>query len=370
MPTEMDVDAAEPRASGNVESTENGSIAESSLTSTPSDGDDHHFRQTIDHGHVVNQPVDKITINCIQHVNEEEAPDDSFISEARDNMTIEEREYVDRRMNKIYSNLQNTSRLDNNQPAEPSKAKGKGTDPRNWGAIELDEAECDPLIQNEIVNECNTRRDIKNQLHTQNAEPNALTADVGDVTSGGTRRNHEELVDKEESSDVSRNEVLSYIRDKKKLKREMDRVKKKEKTAHKKRKERAGSEPLSNELAALIQKVAEGSKRKQQYKALVQKGTRKSDRVATKPITQITSESALGRAFKCLSKRASHNPSDESSSSDDESDCESDSSSSGYSSESSGSSDSSSTSEESSGSSFHGCRRRHSSRHRKKSRHH
>ncbi|KAH0583455.1 hypothetical protein H2248_009082 [Termitomyces sp. 'cryptogamus'] len=192
MPTEMDVDATEPRASGNVESTENDSIAESSLTSTPSDGDDHHIRQTIDHDH-------------------EEVPDNSFISEACENIMIEEREHVDCRMNRIYSNLQNTSRLDNNQPVEPLKAKGKGTDFRNWGAIELDEAECNPQIQNEIMNKCNTRCDIENQLHTQNAEPNALTADIGDVTSDRTQCNHEELVDKEESSDVSCNEVLSYL---------------------------------------------------------------------------------------------------------------------------------------------------------------
>ncbi|KNZ78781.1 hypothetical protein J132_09919 [Termitomyces sp. J132] len=218
----MNVDAAEPLASGDVSSIKKNSLAESSLSSTPLDGDDHHINQTVDSNKVVNQSIDNITINYMQRINVEDMPEESFISEVHDNMMPEEREHVDCRMNKVYSSIQNIIHPDNYQPGESLKAKGKGTDPWNWGAVNLDEAECNLQIQNEMMNKCNTSHNLEDQLCTQDTEPNALTADVRDITSGRVQHNDEELVDEEALSSVTCDKVLSYLRDKKKLKCEID----------------------------------------------------------------------------------------------------------------------------------------------------
>lgn len=95
--------------------------------------------------------------------------------------------------------------------------------------------------------------------------------------------------------------MLDYLRNKRMLACEMDHLQKRRRLSpNKRRKGRSASGPISDELAALIQKVAEGSKTKQKYKPKPTMGERshRSDRDAvTKPIMQITSQSALGRAF-------------------------------------------------------------------------
>lgn len=62
-----------------------------------------------------------------------------------------------------------------------------------------------------------------------------------------------------------------------------------------------GPEPISDEMAALIQKVVEGSKNKHKYRRVEKQ--KPSKRPATTPITQITSKSALGQAFERLKGR-------------------------------------------------------------------
>ncbi|KAG6807663.1 hypothetical protein H0H87_001138, partial [Tephrocybe sp. NHM501043] len=174
------------------------------------------------------------------------------------------------------------------QLEEPSQAKGKGMDPQNWGNIYLDNQETDLQPQQEMLAEFNTCCNLdKHQTSTdptnvlddlENKEPPA--AKNGDETDG--------------SNDDQTKEICAYIKDKKKLLCELDRYQKKEKSSPRKKKDCAGSVPLSDELAALISKVAEGSKAKQKYKP------KKSDEklvkrtLLTQPITQITSKSALG----------------------------------------------------------------------------
>ncbi|KAG6872263.1 hypothetical protein C0995_011474 [Termitomyces sp. Mi166 len=195
---------------------------------------------------------------------------------------------------------------------EPLMGRGKGIDPRNWGGIALEGPEIDPLIQRDMFEEFNALCDLKNQAQTQNPEPNVLTTDIGDIAGGKTRRD-EEMVEETAEPEVSREDVLDYLRNKKKLQCEMDRRNKKERTSHKKRKERAGSEPLSSELATLIQKVAEGSKTKDKYKpSSGKKHTKYDSNAATKPITQITAKSALGCAFGRLDKHRCYQPSEDS----------------------------------------------------------
>ncbi|KAG6827513.1 hypothetical protein H0H93_015565, partial [Arthromyces matolae] len=146
---------------------------------------------------------------------------------------------------------------------------------------------------------------------------------------------------------VRREDVLDYLKNKRALQREMDRRRKKRDSSHKRRKDRAGSQPMSDELAKLIQKVAEGDRKKYKYKPAEKSSKTKDDRRgAMKPITQVTAKSSLGRAFERLGKRMRHDSSDD----PDDSDPSSDSSDPDYSdSDSEDSSDSSSSDSESSG---------------------
>ncbi|KAG6886693.1 hypothetical protein C0995_005789 [Termitomyces sp. Mi166 len=294
MPTEMDVDAAEPMAGGNVGFSRNDSYVESSLTSSSPDIDEHCDVNTVD-------PVLDSTNNhdtgthyhCVAMETE-----DPF-TEAHSCLTDTDREHIDKQMAKVSfpSNPTNTS---GTYPGKSSLGKGKDVDPRNWGGISLDNPEMDPQIQQDMLMEFNARCDIDPQPSTCNLEPNTLTADIGYIT-GGDMQCNEEMNGEDALHEVSYKDVLEYLHNKKELECEMDRLWKKEKTSHRKHKEHADSELLSNKLTALIQKVTKGSKRKQKYKSDMRKKTSKSD-VATKPITQITSKSALGHAFERLGK--------------------------------------------------------------------
>ncbi|KAG6839427.1 hypothetical protein H0H87_000826, partial [Tephrocybe sp. NHM501043] len=139
----------------------------------------------------------------------------------------------------------------------------------------------------------------------ENREPPATKN--GDETDGSNN---------DQTKEVLCEEICAYIKDKKQLLCELDRYQKKEKSFPRKKKDHAGSVPLSDELAALISKVAEGSKAKQKYKP------RKSDEKlvkhtsSTQPITQITSKSALGCTFKHLNKKHKNDSSDDPSSSE------------------------------------------------------
>ncbi|KAG6875801.1 hypothetical protein C0993_007390, partial [Termitomyces sp. T159_Od127] len=355
MPAESKVDAAEPLASGEVDPEgDNVSNGESSLTSSVSDSDKANKAPTRSNYDSSEPIAQDIKLHC--HFVEDEL--EETFAEARSHLTDAERERIDKRMEKILPN--HMSEYDG---PDRSQGKGKGADPRNWGDIELDETEVNPQLQHDLLEEFNKIRDRELQPQTRELELNAQIVDQEGIEDGETAPEGD-MAEETDQYEVSREDVLDYLRNKRKLTRELDQLRKKEKTARKKRKVRAGSEPISDELAALIQKVAEGSRNKHKYKPATS-GKVKDRDAATKPITQVTSKSALGRAFGRLGNHQRHNASDSdpeepSSSSDDDSDLNSNS---GYDSEDSESSFTSSGS--ASSSRHHGRRRSHHSKHKR-----
>ncbi|KAG6887249.1 hypothetical protein C0995_016645 [Termitomyces sp. Mi166 len=114
MPTEMDVDAAEPSAGGNVDSP--------NKTTAPNVRAYCRFAET--------------------------EPEDTF-AEARNRLTDTEREHIDKQMEKVYSSTNRST----GDYTGTSNGKGKSIDPRNWGGITLEGSEMDPLIQlEEFIN--------------------------------------------------------------------------------------------------------------------------------------------------------------------------------------------------------------------------
>lgn len=269
MPTEIHVDAAELKASENDADNANVSFGESSLTSSENDGEDRPPTSS-----VIPDVVDmnRNQSNHIVHAQRKSTDDiedeDTFshnLEVARNNMSQQDRERVDKRMERV-TFLDNPDNTANCYGGESSQTKGKAIDPRNWGEVQLDEAEMDPQIQGEILTEYNTRLEVENHPSTPEPEVDDTTHDVLNVE-GSEDYPHEEMGDNDnDQPEVSCEELREYLRNKRKLERKMDQLRKKDRTSHKKRKERASSEPVSQELAALIQKVAEGSKRKSKYK--------------------------------------------------------------------------------------------------------
>ncbi|KAG6853165.1 hypothetical protein H0H87_008789, partial [Tephrocybe sp. NHM501043] len=333
MPAEIIADAAEPAtASGNVDSTENNDTQSSPLTSESScesDRDDDRDNINVETG--LSSVQDNIRTRTskpsmrdvrrayVEEAYDEEAPtrctqeQDHIIAEARNNMTTEERERVDRRAENV--RIAKSMHVQEDEPGEPSQAKGKGVDPRNWGNIHLDNLEIDPQLQQEMLAEFYARRNP--DKHQTSPDSTTAPADLenerlpasknGDETDGSSD---------EQTEEVSREEIRAYIKDKKRLLCELDRYRKKEKSSPRKKKDRAGSVPLSDELAALISKVAEGSKAKQKYKPRKSNEKLAKRTSSTQPITQITSKSALGRAFERLNKKHKNDSSDDPSSSE------------------------------------------------------
>ncbi|KAG6891119.1 hypothetical protein C0995_014209 [Termitomyces sp. Mi166 len=168
MPTEMDVDAAEPSAGGNVGTFGNDSNVESSLISSLSDVDERRDVSTmepeIDSPNKTTAP-DVRTHCCFVEME----PEDTF-AKARNRLTGTEREHIDKRMEKVYSS---TNQSTDDYPGT-SNGKGKGIDPWNWGGIALEGPEMDALIQHDMLEEFNALHDLGNQLQTQNPEPNTL----------------------------------------------------------------------------------------------------------------------------------------------------------------------------------------------------
>lgn len=308
MPTEIYVDDAVPQAGGSVSSPEHDNPEEPSLTGSLEDNDEHRYVSTVEPDTV---DPSNIEINAAYpQPAPHDAPDEHLardIAEARNNMTQDEREQIDKRMEKV------SFLTSHNEPQD----KGKGTDPRNWGGVILDEVEMNPNIQRDI---------LAGILPTRGREPQPSNQERDDITTtpetqstgGGVGNRNGETGDNITGKVPSRKDVLDYLHNKKRLAREMDRINKIQMSSHKKRRGRATSEPISDELAALIQKVAEGSKSRSRYRPTCHKetgreaGTRnRADRdAATKPITQITAHSALGRALYRLGKRRRRNSSE------------------------------------------------------------
>ncbi|KAG6843439.1 hypothetical protein H0H87_004613, partial [Tephrocybe sp. NHM501043] len=88
---------------------------------------------------------------------DEEAPtcctqeQDHIIAKACNNMTTEECEYVDRRVENVH--VTKSMHVQEDKLGELSQAKGKGMDPWNWGNIHLDNLETDPQLQQEMLAE-------------------------------------------------------------------------------------------------------------------------------------------------------------------------------------------------------------------------
>ncbi|KAG6858907.1 hypothetical protein C0993_004893, partial [Termitomyces sp. T159_Od127] len=80
-------------------------------------------------------------------------PLEEVLVEARRNLTDEQRTQIDRRMEKVHF-------IHDNQQKEPSQSKGKSVDPGNWGDIQFDEAEIDPQIQQDLIEDYNRQRDL------------------------------------------------------------------------------------------------------------------------------------------------------------------------------------------------------------------
>ncbi|KAG6882482.1 hypothetical protein C0993_010397 [Termitomyces sp. T159_Od127] len=291
-----EADAPEPEASEDVAARGDENM-DSSLTSSESDGDDHQDHSTLP---VVDSAIDKMglenqdVLTHVPDIEESESanlPLEDVLIEARRNLTEKQRIHVDRRMENVHF-MPNTT-----QSGEPSQPKGKGVDPGNWGDIQFDDVEIDPQIQQEMIEDCNLHRELPDNQAYQS-------------------------------------ELLEYLRDRKTLARKLDRHQKKQASAHRKKKDHAGSLPLSGKLEDLIRKVAKGSSKKSKYKSTNGKAKNKSDLLnSTKPITQVTRESALSRALERLSKKRKQ-PSEDSSSSSSDDESEPDSSGSSYDSES------------------------------------
>ncbi|KAG6867122.1 hypothetical protein C0993_006576 [Termitomyces sp. T159_Od127] len=277
MPTAVGVDAPEPEASGNVGSMKNDG---GSGKDNPEPSDDDHCMTSGE-----NPVVDK-TINSNTNEtgtlpkthNEFNSTQDDVFDAARRNMTTEQRALTDRRMERV------TFELPRN-PKEQSQKKGKGIDPSNWGNLQLEEAEADPLTQEALLSEYNSfQNEPEEQLTFQEEGPEY---DDWQSAPEETRDTAIQPTDDEEHDQGQDPDVFTYS--------------KKRASAHKKRKDRAGSLPLSDELGKLIRKVAEGSSKKAKYKPVTKKTKNKNGRDRfTKPISQVSTKSALGRALAQL----------------------------------------------------------------------
>ncbi|KAG6896123.1 hypothetical protein C0992_010198 [Termitomyces sp. T32_za158] len=262
IPTEIIVDAAELQAGGKVNPVRDDDPEdESSLSSSPSDIEEPSklpATDNISYGNIPGAFDSKPRCHLVKDKIGE------TLAEARSHLTDAEREQIDRRMENLFQNNSN-SIPDYDYPEETHDKDHKYVD---GGETAADQA----------------RTDIASQY------------------------------------DISHKDVLDYLKNKRKLAHEMDRLHQKEKTSHKKHKDCARSEPILDKLTALIQKVAEGSRNKHKYKpSNSQRGHKHGKDAATKPITQIMAKSALGRAFNCLGKHPQPEQSDSDPSSADSS---------------------------------------------------
>ncbi|KAG6806234.1 hypothetical protein H0H92_012118, partial [Tricholoma furcatifolium] len=267
-------------------------------------------------------------------------------------MTEEQRRLVDERMSNARAN-DNESSSESQDEAGPSKDKGKGTDPRNWGNVDWLGDEVDPEVQRQLLQACNDiMRENKNKNHAHFDVPQEPV-------------NPEAVEEDSEGDETPREDLKEKLRLQRRIISELRKRDKKIKKGSKKhRAHRAASEPLSHELEDMIGQLTDVNK-----KISSRKGKEKSkDTNRMNPVNQITKDSALGRAFR----RMRHDDGSSSSSSSDSSDSYSSDSDweegGGGSSDGSDSSDSSSDSESSAESNSsssdagHGRRRRHGGR--------
>ncbi|KAG6893523.1 hypothetical protein C0992_009662, partial [Termitomyces sp. T32_za158] len=162
-----DTGTTEPEVGGNVVPEMED---DSSLTSAESDDDDRRDNTFVPPEVDTNtnriDPISQTTnIPEYEGINPHNLHQEEVFTEACKNLTDEQRARIDRRM----ENLQFQA---DEQSGEPSQSKGKGVDPRNWGDIEFDEAEIEPQVQGEMIEEYNMYRDNPgNQFHQTVPDP-------------------------------------------------------------------------------------------------------------------------------------------------------------------------------------------------------
>ena len=237
MPSYTKEDAAKPRAGGRDESVEtDDSSRESSLTPTPSNGDDHH-KATVPTSDVVEDQYNSDSIPArSKNQNVHKVPDGQCESDTLESQNLritDGTECIKQRME-----YHSRPRTNKESVAGTSKDKGKGIDPRNWGGVHFKDPdmECNPQIQQEILAEYNVACEPKPQPPNPITKHNTLTANVGDIASGKLQC-EEEAVDEESPAIVTQKYVLNHLKDKKRLQHEIDCCQKKDKTSHYKQKE-------------------------------------------------------------------------------------------------------------------------------------
>ncbi|KAG6874937.1 hypothetical protein C0993_011481 [Termitomyces sp. T159_Od127] len=198
--------------------------------------------------------------------------------------------------------------------------KGKRIDPSNWGNIHLSEAEGDTATQEALLSDYNLHRHEQDdiQLECQEAEASGYE-DWQSVPDQGDEPPDEANKEPNQESEpdiFTWKEFTDYLRNSGALKKLLDRYNKKLASGHRKKKDRAGSLPISDELERLIKRVAEGSVRKSNYKPVIKSKAKPNHVETTKLISQVAAKSALGRALAQLYR-------DDSSSSSSSSDSES-----------------------------------------------
>ncbi|KAG6906327.1 hypothetical protein DXG01_014484, partial [Tephrocybe rancida] len=170
--------------------------------------------------------------------------------------------------------------------AGPSRDKGKGVDPRNWGNADLSGDELDP-----------ERGNTGTLLQARNKAPDE---------SDGNEPTSEELTENDVEMPPTRAELLECLKLKRQLEKELCKLKQEiAKSTKKKHRGRATSEPMSHELTDMITKVTSRTKNKDTHTSAKPGGSK-----SVKPINQVTQDSALGHAFQRMRRV---NSSDESS---------------------------------------------------------
>ncbi|KAG5348870.1 hypothetical protein C0989_007623 [Termitomyces sp. Mn162] len=229
-------------------------------------------------------------------------------------MTDEERERYDQQTEHVHRDWARENqfwgtenfRQEDSGSEEVCTDKGKGANPRNWGGLDLPEEELDPGFQQQMFG-------LRESELTQGAIGNSNTQNP-------VKAEPELDFDAPDGEAPSREDIKQYLRDKRRLVKELDKLKLKQ--SNNKRRGRAGSVPVSDELALLIEKVTRG--RSKLDRGRYSKGTPPSKK-DTRPIAQITGRSALGQAFKRLEKKLNGDMSEPLSSSEPDSESESDS---------------------------------------------
>ncbi|KAG6816165.1 hypothetical protein H0H87_008177, partial [Tephrocybe sp. NHM501043] len=178
--------------------------------------------------------------------------------------------------------------------AEPTKNKGKGPDPCNWGKANLTGEELDPEIQQQILQTCNNERNnIPDEYETEAGQDN----------------------DEEDESEVPSTctKLKEHLRSRKKLDKNIWQAHKEQiKSIKKKHRDKIpATTELKKQIADIVIKVLAQQSAQRNYKSKKAKGNKDLD-----PAGQITKDSALGIAFRNMRKGSDPSDNSESSSSD------------------------------------------------------